>query len=488
MRTHTPERRGLGTRRLGAVQIVFFVVAAAGPLYAIAGGVSATYAVTGSIGVPLSFVVLAPVLALFAAGYAAMSRYITNAGAFYPYVAHGIGKSAGTGVAYVTVVAYSSIQLGIYGIFGLSVSTWLTALFGVHVPWWLIALLMVLVVGAAGVLRIDLNAKVLGVALALEVAVLVVADAGMFAHPAGGHVSLTPLSPSSLFTAGVGAVFAFSIAVFLGFEGAATYGEECRDPSRTVGRATYIAIGLTAVLFVVSSLGMAVATGPDHIVERAVAEGPGLLFGLAGEHLGPVFSPVAYVLFLTSQCAAMLSFHNAVGRYFFALGRDGLLPVGFSRTSKRTGAPIGGSLVQTTIAFVVVAVFALAGRDPFTDLFTWTGVTASTGVTIIMIAVSLSVVGFFRRHPGTETRWRRLIAPLLATLALSVILVLIVAHFDVLLGPAGANPLLRWGLPGLLVLAGLVGFLRGESLRTLRPDVYAGIGGPVREAEDLVSR
>lgn len=488
MRTHTPERRGLGTRRLGAVQIVFFVVAAAGPLYAIAGGVSATYAVTGSIGVPLSFVVLAPVLALFAAGYAAMSRYITNAGAFYPYVAHGIGKSAGTGVAYVTVVAYSSVQFGIYGIFGLSVSRWLDALFGVHVPWWLIALLTVLVVGAAGVLRIDLNAKVLGVALALEVAVLVVVNIGMFAHPAGGHVSLTPLSPSSLFTTGVGAVFAFSIAVFLGFEGAATYGEECREPSRTVGRATYIAIGLTAVLYVVSSLGMAVATGPDHIVERAAAEGPGLLFGLAAEHVGPAFSDVAYALFLTSQCAAMVSFHNAVGRYFFALGRDGLLPVGFSRTSKRTGAPIGGSLVQTTIAFVVVAVFALTGRDPFTDLFTWSGVTASTGVTIIMIAVSLSVIGFFRRYPAQENRWRRLFAPLLAALALTAILVLIMVNLDVLVGPSGAIPQLRWGMPGALALAGLAGFLRAEALRTRRPAVYAGIGGPVQGIDELVSR
>ena len=130
MGTHTPGR-GLGTRRLGAAQIVFFVVAAAGPLYAIAGGVSATYAVTGSVGVPLSFVLLAPVLALFAVGYAAMSRYITGAGAFYPYVAHGIGRSAGTAVAYVTVVAYSSIQISVFGLFGLSVSTWLNTMFGV---------------------------------------------------------------------------------------------------------------------------------------------------------------------------------------------------------------------------------------------------------------------------------------------------------------------------------------------------------------------
>jgi amino acid transporter len=487
MGTQSPGR-GLGRRRLGAVQIVFFVVAAAGPLFAIAGGVSATYAVTGSVGVPLSFVLLAPVLALFGVGYAAMSRYVTNAGAFYPYVAHGIGRSAGTGVAYVTVLAYSSIQTGVFGLFGLSVSTWLNTTFGWDLPWWPIALLMVLVVGAGGVLRIDLNAKVLGVALGLEVAVLVVLNVGMFSHPAGGSVSFTPLEPSSLFTAGVGAVFAFSIAVFLGFEGAATYGEECRDPRRTVGRATFVAIGLTAVLYIVSSLGMAVATGPDHVVERATAEGPGLLFGLGGQYVGTAFADTAYVLFLTSQCAALLSFHNAVARYFFALGREELLPEGFSRTSKRTGAPIGGSLAQTSIGIVVVSIFALAGRDPFTDLFTWTGVTASTGVTIIMIAVSLSVIGFFRRRPGRETWWRRLGAPALAAVTLTAILVLIIVNFDVLLGPAGSIPLLRWGLPGLLALAGLAGFLRAEALRTRRPDVYAGIGGPLRDDELVETR
>jgi amino acid transporter len=464
---------GLGKRRLGAARIVFFIVAAAGPLYAVGGGVSATYAVTGNAGVPLAFLLLAPVLALFAVGYTAMSRYVTNAGALYPYVAHGIGRSAGTAVAYVTVLAYSAVQTGVFGLF---------------VPWWAIALAMVLVVGAGGVLRIDLGAKVLGVALGLEVAVLVVLDVALFGHPAGGSVSLAPLSPSSLFTMGAGAVFAFSLAVLLGFEGAATYGEESRDPRRTVGRASFVAIGLTAVLYVVSSLGMAVATGPDHIAGRAVAEGPGLLFGLGGQYVGTAFAGTAYVLFLTSQCAALLSLHNAVARYFFALGREELLPEGFSRTSKRTGAPIGGSLVQTAIGIVVVGLFALAGRDPFTDLFTWTGVTASTGVTIIMIAVSLSVIGFFRRRPGRETWWRRAGAPALAAVTLTAVLVLIIADFDVLLGPAGSILLLRWGLPGLLVLAGFAGFLRAEALRTRRPDVYTGIGGPLRDGELVETR
>ncbi|MFI9450438.1 APC family permease [Amycolatopsis sp. NPDC052450] len=476
MGTQRP-RRGLGHRRLGAAQIVFFVVAAAGPLFAIAGGVPTNYAVTGSVGVPLSFLLLAPILGLFAVGYSAMSRYITNAGAFYPYVANGVGKSTGAGIAFVTLLSYNAIQISIYGLFGWSVSTWLGTLTGSPPPWWLCALVMVLIVGALGVLRIDLNAKVLGVALCLEVAVVAIVDIALFANPAGGSVSWVPLEPSSLFTTGAGAVFAFSAAAFIGFEGAATYGEETREPSRTVGRATFAAIGLTAVLYVVSSLALAVGTGPDVIVTAAAAQGPDLLFNLAGEHLGGTFSDVAYTLFVTGQCAALLSFHNAVARYFFALGREGLLPRSLAKTSKRTGAPVAGSLTQTALALAVVSLFAIADRDPVTELFTWLGTTASTGVVVIMIAVSLSVIGFFKRRRQAENAWRRWIAPGLAILALSAVLALILANFDLLLGPAGTF-LLRWGLPGLVLVAALIGFLRAEVLRTKDPGTYAAIGGP----------
>ncbi|GAA4554002.1 APC family permease [Amycolatopsis samaneae] len=469
--------RGLGNQGLGVAQVVFFVVAAAGPLYAIAGGVSTTYAVTGSVGVPLSFLVLAPVLALFAVGYAAMSRYVTNAGAFYPYVANGIGRASGTAIAFVSLVAYNAIQISVYGLFGWSVSNWLATRFGPVLPWWPTALVTAVLVGVLGVLRVDVNAKVLGVALCLEVAVVAVIDVVLFAHPAGGHASFASLEPATLFTVGAGAVFAFSVAVFTGFEGAATYGEECRDPRRTVGRATHIAIWLTAVLYFVSSLAMSVGAGPDGVVAGSRAEGPALLFGLSAHHAGALFADVAYFLFMTSQCAGLLSFHNAVARYFFALGREGLLPAALSRTG-RTGAPVGGSLAQTALALVVIAVFAIAGGDPVTQLFAWLGVTASTGVVLVMIAVSLAVIGFFRRRTEVETAWRRWVAPLLAALALTAILV----HFDLLLGEAGTTPL-RWALPGLLLVAGLAGFGRAAVLRARRPDRYARIGGPVAPGE-----
>jgi amino acid transporter len=475
--TRTPLReRGLARPRLGVVQILFFVIGASGPLYAIAGGVTATYAVTGVMGVPLSFVLLAPVLALFAVGYAAMSRYITNAGAFYPYVVNGLGRSSGVAVSFVALVAYNAIQISIYGLFGWSLANWLNPLLGTDTPWWLWALVIALVIGTLGVLRVDLNAKVLGVLLVLECLVIVVTDVALLGSPNGGGApSLTPLAPGNLFTTGVGAVFAFSIAVFTGFEGAATYSEEARDPRRTVARATYLAVALTAVLYTLSALAMADAAGPSNIIGAAQQSGPGLLFDLNAARLGGLFSSVAYALFITSQFASLLSFHNAIARYFFALGREGVLPEALARTNRRTGAPAAGSLLQTAFGLIVVAVFAAFGRDPFTELFSWLGTMASTGVVLVMAAVSVSVIGFFRKRQHEETPWRHTVAPALATAFLLVIFVLIIWNFDVLLGTAGDSPL-RWILPGILVLAGIAGFARAAVLRGRRPEVYAGIG------------
>jgi len=49
-------------------------------------GSRAAYQTTGLTDIPAAFLVIAVILALFATGYVAMTRHITNAGAFY--IAH----------------------------------------------------------------------------------------------------------------------------------------------------------------------------------------------------------------------------------------------------------------------------------------------------------------------------------------------------------------------------------------------------------------
>jgi Amino acid permease len=54
--------------------------------------------------------------------------------------------------------------------------------------------------------------------------------------------------PTDFTVPGMGAALMFAFACFVGFESTTLYGEEARNPERTVPRATYVAIGLIAAL------------------------------------------------------------------------------------------------------------------------------------------------------------------------------------------------------------------------------------------------
>lgn len=478
---------GLARRRLGIIHIFFFTVAASAPMTVLGGGVTTTYAVTGVVGVPLSFLVIAVALALFAVGYAAMSRYVSNAGAFYAYLANGLGRAWGVSASFVALLAYNAIQIGLYGLFGVAFGDLMKQKLGVDLPWWAWGLMALVVVGALGVLRVDLNASVLAVLLIAECAAVVVFDVGAFAHPDGGSISAAGLQPGNLFVGGigggVGGALAFAVAAFVGFESGAIYSEECRNPRRTIALATYAALAFTGLLYAASSWAMSVGAGPDKVVAAAREQGPGLLFGMIGQYWGAVVADVANVLFITSLFAALLSFHNGVARYLFALGRERVLPNMLGRTGVRSGAPVAGSLAQSVLAAVTVAVFVLAHRDPVLELFTWLSSMAAIGVLLLMAGTSMAVIGFFRGRPSMENGWQRVVAPVLATLSLAGAIFLTVYNFDSLLGTAADSPL-RWVLPALLLVAAVLGLAWGLIIRSVRPEVYASIGRGVHQPFD----
>ncbi|MET1088637.1 MAG: APC family permease, partial [Arthrobacter sp.] len=289
----------LGKRTLGVPALVFMIIAASAPLTVVAGGVTSNYAVTGVLGIPLSFIVLGVVLLVFAVGYTAMSQHVSNAGAFYAYVARGLGKAAGIGAAWVALISYNAMQIGIYGLFGFALASFLSGTFMLSVPWWACALIGWAAVGILGINKVDLSAKLLGIVVACEFLVVIVYDVlALNVSPEG--ISTRSLEPGSLFTAGIGAALSFSIAAFMGFESGAIYGEEVKDPKNTPRRATLIAVGIIAVFYAVSAWARAVGEGDSAVVGRSAELGPDLVFSFLAEHSPGWFVDLGNVLFITS--------------------------------------------------------------------------------------------------------------------------------------------------------------------------------------------
>jgi amino acid transporter len=464
----------LAHNKLGTTRVTQFALSAAATLTVVAGVFPTGFAVTGISGIPAAFVLLGVVLIVFCVGYNAMSRRISNAGAFYAYIAQGVSRPAGVAAAWIALVCYNLLQVGLYGIFGAVGAPLLNSALHVTLPWWGWSLIVWAIVAILGLAQVEFNGSVLGVLMVAEVVVILIYSAAFVSHPAGGVVTASTFAPSHLFVSGWGALLVIAMTGFVGFESAAFYSEEAKDSHRTVPTATYVCVGLIALLYCLSSWAMTVVVGPGNIVSTAGKQGGELVFNLAAQTLGSAWGTLGHALLLTSVFAAMISYHASASRYVFSLGREGVLPAMFGRTLPKTGAPVWGSICQTILGFAVIVSFAAAGLDPLLNLFYWLGTTGGFGVLVLLTGTSAAVIGYFRRKGG-ENLWRAAIAPFLTLVALAAAVILSVANFATLLGVSNDSPA-RWAFPAAYLVVALGGVLWATVLRIRRPEVYERIG------------
>ena len=462
--------------RLGLGRLVASAFAAVAPATVVFGGATGGWAVTGVVQMPLAYIAVAVVLAVFSVGYVAMSRQIVNAGAFYSYITAGLGRIPGVAAAMTALQAYTVMQIGLAGGFGYGMHQTLLA-FGRDVPWWLLSGVACVVVAVLGLLRVDLSGTILAVLLAAELVIVLVFAAVHIAHPAGGVTTFDALSPAHLSFAGMAVAACVTIAGYVGFESAPVYSEEARDASRTVPRATFITLLVAMVVYAVGSWAMADAAGPGQVVSLAATNFSELPFVLAEPYLGEVWLDAGHILFSTSLFAAMLSFHNTAARYTFALGRERVLPSAFERFNG-AGAPVWGSVTQTLLATAAIVLFAARGWDPFLVLFFAGTVLGGFGVLLLMTVTSVAVLRYFaQQRPRRDNfgAWATVVAPVLSAVLLAVVTVLTVWHFDLLVG-VPATSAWRYTLPASFAVAAAVGAARAVYLRSARPSAYTGIG------------
>jgi amino acid transporter len=177
-------------------------------------------------------------------------------------------------------------------------------------------------------------------------------------------------------------------------------------------------------------------------------------------------------LVITSLFAAMLSLHNATARYFFALGRERILPAALSLAHPRHRSPYVGSIAQLAITVAAVLPFAIANSDPYLTLGASMAGLGTLGVIALQAGAALAVIAFFRRRRDSRV-WTTLVAPAIGAAGLITGTILVVANYSALTGRTSG---ITNQLPWILVVAALAGLAYGVWLRSARPAVYAGIG------------
>src|SRR5437867_1321270 len=331
-----------------------------------------------------------------------LSRATPLEGGLYQWTKLGLGDGTAFMVAW-NLWMYAVVLISVVG---LQVSTNLSYAFGVH---WMASSkpfitfvncavmggLMALAVVGLGVSKWLHNAGSLALITAFAVLIglpFVQAARGVLPEYHPFAVTLPALSLLSLNIFGKLAVGALS-----GFEYVAVLAGECKDPGRTIGRATLIAAPIIAVMFILGTSSVLAFHSPEQ-VDLIGPIPQALRAGLGSSGVAAIVAPFA-ILLLTSRTIANSSIvFTGNTRMPMVAGWDRLLPGWFTRLHPRFRTPVNSILFvgAVSLAFGIAGIVGVGEQEAFQLLDNAAGILY--GLTYLVL-FALPLVG--RRGAGS---------------------------------------------------------------------------------------
>lgn len=459
---------------LGTIDIVCTVIAFNGPFVVFTGLIPVIISSGNTLGAAMIFAICGAALLLFSVGFTEMARFVPNPGGFYAFISAGIGKPLGLGGSFLSVLCYYAIVINLYSFFGVMGPEFVSGvLHGPELSPFVFSFGLLIIVAILGFFQISVSAKVLTVFMAAEMLILLVFSVVSVVSGGAEGVTYEPINPGSLIGANIGLALLFGFICYGGFETTVIYREEAREPHRTIPHATYLAVIILTLLFMVVSWGFVVAVGPSGVLAASAEDPTGTAMGALAAILGTFVQGVGQVLVLTSIFACALSTHNVAARYKFSLSVDGVLPRRLGAVHPKHGSPHVSSVVCSVIS-VVAMVVAFAAKLDLIKVFVTLAAVGAYGLLVLQTITSVAVIVYFRSNPQFgANRWRNVIAPALSSVALAVAVVLATWNFDFLVGGSVGFAAL---VLGVLWAALLVGVVLAVRLKRTSPEIYARIG------------
>jgi APA family basic amino acid/polyamine antiporter len=225
------------------------------------------------------------------------------------------------------------------------------------------------------------------------------------------------------------ATVTLTLWAFLGLESATIPAGSVRDPARTIPRATIVGTVLTAIIYIVSTVGVMSLVAPDALAVSTApfADGARVLLGDSGARLVAIGAAI-------SCFGALNGWVLLSGQLPMAVAADGLFPPALGALSAR-GTPARALIVAGVLASVLVATNYSRG---LVELFTFVILlsTLSTLVPYVFCSMAVWLMPGRPRPAG----------------AMAVVSVLAFVYAMFAIGGAGADTVL-YGF--LLLLAGL---------------------------------
>jgi len=153
---------------------------------------------------------------------------------------------------------------------------------------------------------------------------------------------------------GIMAAASIIFFAFYGFDTISTAAEETRNPDRD------LKIGILGSMAICVLIYLAVAGAAIGAMAPAGFAGHEAPLVFILDALGhPAAAKVIAAVAVIALPTVILAFMYGQSRIFFVMARDGLLPVGLSRVSARSGTPVAMTVITAVVAAVIAGLFPL---------------------------------------------------------------------------------------------------------------------------------
>jgi amino acid transporter len=206
----------------------------------------------------------------------------------------------------------------------------------------------------------------------------------------------------------------FAVVAFIGFEGAASLGEEAKNARRSVPKALVIGVLSIAVFYIFMTYAWVVGTGFHDFVSVTVSSS-NPFYDLARKFWGAGWIIIFFGL-MTGIFGNANAGMTTGSRLMFAMGRNGALPAVLGRTHPRYHTPSAGIIVNTVFGITVTLI--LGGTIGITQGISFVGLIIGMAGISMYILMCISCLVFYLRKRRDKFRfWLHGVVPVLGAVA-----------------------------------------------------------------------
>jgi amino acid transporter len=330
------------------------------------------------------------------------SKRYTSAGSMYEYTVKGLGPKIGGMSGWSLIWAYMFI--GIAGVTGFThFATKLLVLSGAsgYLSHPALTLFAVCILSAWFLAYKDITFSTILMLVFEGLSVLVILALAFLALHKTGVVDSAQLHPVGHGLKDIGLGVVVAIFSLVGFECATAFGEEAKNPLKTIPRAVIASLLLTGAFFIfITYVETHALAGNSPTLDQLDAPLSTLSANLGVPWMGVLISIGAMISFF----ALALSCLNAGSRVLFTMGRYGIFPASIGSSHKRNLTPHVAITLFGSIQFLIPTAFILLSYAhvggwqmlPF-DAFNDAGLFGAMGFCAAYVLISLATPFYLKK-------------------------------------------------------------------------------------------